>query len=196
MATTPNPFMDHAAPVLSSEPTITDQQKSDLWDAFHSKSPEELVQHLTPLAIPDDLKRRLFDAKRLATPTPPVEPVDKVTSAIQKMVALPPDVLDKAESHPQVMKAFTTAATTEPKAAQEPASTSSTAPKGSTSSAAPKAPKTPPALRPDGQPHFPAIDPTMHRILASNGGVYDVPKDRINDARKTDPLLHVLNPDE
>ncbi len=205
MSTPQSPFMDHAGPILQGDPSLSDAAKANIWDVFHqSKNPSELADKLQnmphpdqpgqTLVIPDDTKHKLWTAKQASMPAPP--PLDKVSEAIQRMVALPPETLDKAEQHPQVLKAFTTAATTPEKPAAEPASTSSTAPKGSTSSAAPKAPKTPPAPRPDGQPHFPAIDPTMHRILASNGGVYDVPKDRIDDARKTDPLLHVLNPDE
>jgi hypothetical protein len=191
MSTPTSPFMDHAAPVLNADPTLNDQQRSDLWDAFHTKSTDELVQHLTPLAIPDDTKHKLFQAKQLASPPAKPEPVDKVSAAINKMVALPPEVLDKAEQHPQVLKAFTTAATTAepapPAAPSEPA-------------AAPKGKKTPetqkPALAPraDGQPHLPGIPEGHHRVLSSNGGVYDIPQENIATAQAADPNLHILNP--
>jgi hypothetical protein len=190
MSTPQSPFQDHASPILQGEPTINDQQRSELWDTFHqSKDPNELVQKLTPLAIPDDLKHKLFQAKQTSMPAPP--PVDKVTEAVQKMVALDPKVLDVAEAHPNLLKAFTTAATTEPKAPAEPAAASAPAGKGKTASAAPKTPLTP---RADGQPHFPPIPDGHHRVLSSNGGVYDVPQENIDKAREADPNLHVLNP--
>src|SRR5579864_1554949 len=190
MSSPTSPFMDHAAPILQGEPRITDEQRESLWDTFHqSKDPNELAAKLAPLAVPDDTKHRLFQAKQASMPA--VEPVDKITAAINKMVALPPEVLDKAEQHPNVLKAITTAATTPEKPAQEAASATS---------AAPKAPKTPTAQKPvlapraDGQPHLPPIPDGHKRILASDGGVHDLPEDRLDDARKIDPLLHVLNP--
>lgn len=192
MSTPASPFQDHASPILQAEPAITDQQRADLWDTFNqTKSPEELAQRLTPIAVPDDLKHKLWQAKNIATPPKAIEPVDKVSAAVQRMVALPPDVLDKAEQHPNVLKAFTTAATTEPKAPAAPASETSAAGQGRMASAAQK-----PALspRPDGQPHFPSIPENHHRVLASNGGVYDIPAENIEAARATDPNLHILNP--
>lgn len=191
MATTPSPFQDHASPILSADPTLSDQQRSDLWDAFHSKNPDELVQHLTPLAIPDDTKHKLWAAKQASMPPVKVEPVDKVTAAVNKMVALPPDVLDKAEQHPNVLKAFTTAATAPEKEPTAAAGASSAVPRGEKT---PAAPKTPLAPRADGQPHFPSIPDGHHRILSSNGGVYDVPVENIEKARAVDPNLHILNP--
>lgn len=185
-----NPFMDHAAPVLASEPAITDQQKSDLWDAFHSKSPEELIQHLTPLAVPDDLKKRLIDAKRASVPTS--APVDKITDAVNKIAHLDPQVRQTAEASPNLLKAFTAAATTPEKPAQEAASTTSAAPKGPKTPAASKALQPP---RADGQPHFPAIPDGHKRVLASDGGVHDIPEENIEKARVIDPNLHVLNPE-
>jgi|SRR5579864_430172 len=183
MSSPTSPFMDHAAPILQGEPSITDQQRSDLWDAFHSKNSDELVQHLAPLAIPDDLKHKLWQAKQASIPA--VEPVDKITAAINKMVALPPEVLDKAEQHPNVLKAITTAATTPEKPAQEAASATSAASKGKTASAASEAPAAPLDV-----PATPAGHALVH---ASNGGHYHVPTANLDKARAVDPNLTVLH---
>ena len=193
MATTPNPFMDHAAPILAGDPTLNDEQRANLHDAFYQKNADELVQHLMPLAIPEDTKNKLWHAKQASLPAP--APVDKVTAAVQRIASLDPQTRQIAESSPNLLKAFTTAATTPEKPAQEAAGASSAAPKGKTTPTTPKAPVAPLAPRADGQPHFPAIDPAHHRVLASNGGVYDLPKENVEAARKIDPNLHVLNPD-
>ncbi len=189
---TQNPFMDHAAPILAGEPTINDQQRADLHDAFYSKSPDELTQHLSTLAVPDDLKRKLFDAKQASMPVAP--PVDKVTEAVQKMANLDPKTMDLVEAHPNLLKAFTTAATTEPKAAATPAGETSAAPKPATAGKTAKPAAAPLAPRADGQPHFPPIPDQHKRVLASDGGVHDIPEERLGDAQKIDPNLHVLNP--
>jgi hypothetical protein len=185
MATPTSPFMDHAAPVLNADPTLNDQQRSDLWDAFHSKNSDELVQHLTPLAIPDDTKHKLFQAKQLASPPAKIEPVDKVTAALNKMAALPPDVLEKAESHPQVMKAFTTAAVTPEKEPVAAPSEPAVAPKGKKTPEAEEAPQVPTDV--------PAT-PSQHALIhASNGAHYHVPVDRLDKAKEIDPNLTVLH---
>ena len=49
--------------------------------------------------------------------------------------------------------------------------------------------------RADGKPHLPPIKPSHFRIMASDGGLHDIPKANIERARSIDPLLHVLNPD-
>jgi hypothetical protein len=181
-----NPFMDHAAPVISSEPAIDDQQKSDLWEAFHSKSPEALIQHLTPLAVPDDFKRRLLEAKRASLPAP--APVDKVTDAVNRIAKLDPQTRQIAEGSPNLLKAFTTA-TTEPKApaaaSSEPASTSPAAGKGKKTSEA-SAASTVPADVP--------ATPSAHALIhASNGGHYHVPVENLDKVRAKDPGMTVLH---
>jgi hypothetical protein len=133
-----SPFIDHAAPILAAEPAITDHQRADLWDAFHTKNADELTQHLAPLAVPDDLKHKLWTAKQSLAPALP--PVDKVTAAMQRMVTLDPKVLETAEAHPNVLKVLTTAATTPEK---EPAAASSEASSAGKGKTAPKAPKEP-----------------------------------------------------
>lgn len=185
MSTTPSPFMDHAAPILNADPTLSDEFRASLWDAFHSKNSDELVQHLTPLAIPDDTKHKLFQAKQIASPPVKAEPVDKVTAAIGKMVALPPDVLDKAEQHPQVLKAFTTAATTAEPAPQAAPSEPNAAPKGKKTPEAPEAPSVPADV--------PAT-PSGHALVhSSNGSHYHIPVANLDGARKIDPDLTVLH---
>jgi len=192
MSTPTSPFMDHASPVLQGDPSLSDQQRSDLWDAFHSKNSDELVQHLVPLAIPDETKHKLFLAKQAAAPVTP--PVDKVTAAVQKMASLDPKLLDVAESHPNLLKAFTTAATTPEKEASVENGASVSKSKGKTASTSKTPAASPLAPRADGQPHFPPIPDGHKRILASDGGVHDLPEERLADAQKIDPNLHILNP--
>jgi hypothetical protein len=183
--------MDHASPILSAEPTINDQQRADLWDVFNqSKDAGELAQKLAPVLVPDDLKHKLWTAKNAAAPVAP--PLDKVTAAIQKIKTLDPDTLEVAEAHPNVLKALTAAATMPEKEPTAASGESEASGKGKTTSKAPKAPQ-PPRL--DGQPHFPAIPDGHHRVLATNGAIYDVPQENIEQARSLDPNLHVLNPE-
>ena len=189
MASPTSPFMDHAAPILSGDPTLDDNARASLWDAFHSKSPDELVQHLAPLDIPNETKHALYVAKQASMPV--ASPTDKVTDAVKKIASLDPQVRQIAESSPNLLKAFTSAATTPEKGPETAAGGLSASAKGKQ---APKAPKVPLTPRIDGQPHFPAIPDAHHRVLSSDGGVYDIPQERIEDARALDPNLHVLNP--
>jgi hypothetical protein len=192
MSTPPSPFQDHASPILSAEPSITDADRASLWDVFHqSKDANELANKLQPLAVPDDLKHKLWTAKQTIAPPVKAAPIDKVTAAVNQMAALPPDVMEKAETHPNLLKAFTTAATTpepEPPAA---AGATSAEGKGKTT---PEAEKTPLAPRGDGQAHFPPIPDGHKRVLHPNGGVYDVPEENLANAQASEPNLHILNP--
>ena len=189
-----SPFVDHAAPILAGDPAITDEQRADLWDVFNkSKDHNELAQHLQDMtAVPDDTKQALFDAKKKAIP--PVEPLDKVTAAIARIKQIPPDVLEMAESHPNVLKAITSAATTPEKGAGEPAGAGKPAAKGKTAAAGAKPAPLAQPPRPDGLEHLPPIPDGHHRVLASDGGLHDIPAENIEQARAIDPRLHVLNP--
>ena len=193
MASPTSPFVDHAAPVLAAEPAITDDQRAELWDTFHqSKDPNELAQKLRPIIVPDDLKHKLFQAKQAAAPAVPA--VDKVTDVIKRIAQLDPQALQVAEAHPNVLKALTAAATTVEKPASGAAGGASAAGDGKTASGTkkPAAAALPP--RADGQPHMPPIPDGHHRILASDGGIHDIPADKLDQARNIDPNLHVLNP--
>ena len=193
MSTPASPFQDHAAPILSAEPAINDQQREQLWDVFHqSKDPNELAQKLVPLAVPDDLKHKLWTAKQSVAPVVP--PVDKTVAAMQRMVDLDPKVLATAEAHPNVLKVLTSAATTPEKVdgaepSKSPKAPANQAAGGKTAqSAASLAP------RADGQPHFPIIPEGHKRLLGTDGSVYDIPEEQMGAARAADPLHHVLNP--
>lgn len=193
MSSPTSPFMDHAAPILAGDPALSDQNRADLWDAFHqSKDPQELVQRLAPLVVPDDTKHRLFQAKQASMPVAP--PVDKVTAAIQKMTTIDPQTLELAEAHPNVLKAITSAATTPEKAPSEPAAATSPAGKGTKAPEAEKPAPLAQPMRPDGLENLPPIPDDHHRILASDGSIHDIPVANLDKARKIDPLLHVLNP--
>lgn len=186
------PMTDQAAPLLSSEPTINDNQRADLWDAFHSKSPEELIQHLQPLAVPDDFKKRFVDAKKKSMP--PVDPIDKTASVMNRMASMDPKILDLAERHPNVLRALTTAIAAAEKGSQEAAGANKTAGKGKTSAGSKKPAPLAQPPRADGLEHYAPIPEGHHRVLASDGGIHDIPAENIEQARATDPYMHVLNP--
>ena len=193
MASPTPPLTDLAAPILAGDPVLSDEHRADLWDTFHnSKSPEELVQHLQPLRVPDDTKKRLYDAKKQSMP--PVGPVDKVTAVMQKMTQIDPKMLDLAESHPNVLKTLTAAATTPEKGTESASGGTSPAGKGNI----PAAGETPAPLnlppRPDGLEHFPPIPGNHRRVMAHDGGIYDIPEENVNRAFELDPRLHILNP--
>ena len=184
------PFVDPAAPILAGDPALSDENRASLWDVFHStKDHNELVQKLATIAAPEDTKQRLVKAKQQMSPAP--APVEKATAALQKLTEIDPKVLDLAESHPTIAKAFIAAATKE---AGEGAGASSAAAKGKTQDGAKKLPPLQQMPRPDGLEHFPPIPDGHYRVLASDGGVHDIPAEHIEDARATDPRLHVLNP--
>src|SRR5271170_3990226 len=98
------PFVDPAQSILAQEPTVDDAGRADLWDIFHnSKSSAELATKLQPLAVPDDLKQKLFVAKKEGVPV-----ADKVTDAVHRLNQLDHEEADYAEAHPNLLKAFTT----------------------------------------------------------------------------------------
>jgi hypothetical protein len=189
------PFVDHAAPILAGDPAINDQQRSDLWDAFHSKDPNELVKHLSGEqynAVPNEFKQRLFEAKQKAMPA--MAPADKVTEAIQRIVKMDPQARELAETHPNLLKTFVGASTDAEKKAQEAAGESKPASKGKEAgkTAKPKALAQPP--RGDGLEHYQPIPDGHRRIRSSDGFHYDVPEENLEAARQQDPNLMVLNP--
>lgn len=166
---------DLAAPILQGDPALDDSARAELWNAFHDKNPDELAQHLQPLAIPDDTKRKLLAAKQQSFAA------DPVTAAITKMAAMDPADLDLAENHPAVLKTMTAALTPAPE---------TTAPTAKT----PKAPAMSAEPRPDGMEHLPPIPDGHYRVKASDGGLHDIPAERLKRAREIDPTPHVLNP--
>jgi len=195
MSTTPmTPFDDPAKPILQGDPALTDDDRAGLWDAFHqSKDADELAQHLQEhelkgVVIPDDTKKRLYQAKQVVTP---VDPVAKTKSVMQQMAQIDPQVLELAESHPNVLKTLTAAAGIGAKPAGEPAGGSKAAGKGKTPADAQPLAQPP---RIDGQPHLPPIPDGHRRILASDSSIHDIPEENLEKARRIDPRLHVLNP--
>lgn len=143
MSTTPSPFQDHAAPVLSNDPTLTDEKRASLWDIFHSsKDHNELAQKLQPEEIPDATKHALWQAKQASLPAP--TPHDNIVAALQRMAQIDPKVLDLAESHPAVLKAFTSATENPAKGAKKPAGGRKAAAKDKTPSTAELTPTAPP----------------------------------------------------
>jgi hypothetical protein len=110
--TTPQPVHDPAAKILRGDPLLTDMQRADLWDTYaESKDHNALRSKLQPLAVPDDTKLRLIRAKFLEQTADPPSKIDKAAAALSKLTQIDPEVLDFAESHPVVAKAFIDAVT-------------------------------------------------------------------------------------
>lgn len=95
-------FTDHAFRVLQNAP-ISEDQRADLWDRFHSsKNANDLGEHLKDLPLPASLKMNLILAKQ----KPAVEPtdMDKAKAVLQHIATMDPKVLEAAEQHPNVLK--------------------------------------------------------------------------------------------
>jgi len=203
MSTRPSPFADLAAPILDSDPSLADSQRTSLHDIFYdSKNPDELAQKLMPMAdVPPDTKDKLHRAKQSMVPPPaPVAPLDKAISAIATLKSLPPEVADYAEAHPTLAKLLIGAATAPEKGAGEaPAGAgadSTTRKAGKTVAGKKGAAAAPVALppRPDGLQHLPPIGENMIRVLSSDGGLHDVPRENVAKVFAIDPRAQILNP--
>lgn len=178
------PFVDPAAPLLAASPEIDDAKRADLWDVFHNaKDPNELAQQLQKVAIPDDLKLGLFDAKKKLSVLP--SPVDRATEAINRIAQIDPKVLDLAESHPNVTKAFLAAAKEGEKASTEPQGESAADTKGKTA-------KIDTASAP-GTADVPRT-PSGHALVqTSDGGLHHVPTKNLDKVKSIDPHATVLH---
>jgi hypothetical protein len=172
----PSPFHDHAAPILAGDPVLSDEHRAALWDVFHSsKDPNDLAQKLQPMTeVPDDTKHQLYLAKQQAQAG-----ADPVTAALGKMEQMNPATLDLAEQHPTVLKTLV--------AALAPSES-----KGSGDDDKKKKIQLPPRI--DGLEHYPEIPEGHFRVMASDGGLHDIPQENIQSAMAHDPRLHVLNP--
>lgn len=188
------PFVDPAAPILAGEPTINDEQRAALWDVFHgSKSPEELAVKLQPLSVPNDLKQQLFSAKKSTSPTP--KPLEGAVKAINVLRNMDPDSLALVEKYPNAAKALISAA--EKGVENEAGKAADKQGAQGKGVAAGTSKKTQPLAQPpraDGLEHLPPIPENHYRVLASDGGIHDIPAENIETARGIDPTLHVLNP--
>jgi hypothetical protein len=187
MATTPSPFVDHAAPILAGDPELSNDQRADLWDAFATKNPEELVQHLQPLAIPEDTKNRLYQAKQASMPAP--DPLDKVSQAVSRISQLDPQIRETAEAHPNLLKAFVSAATTPEKGPAVDSGASASKSKGKTASGSKEAAGQAAVPTPD----VPAVPAGHALVKASDGALYHIPHANLEHARSLDKNLSVLH---
>jgi hypothetical protein len=98
-------FRDHAFAVLHGEPTLTDNQRADLWSRFHAaKNTTELAAQLQPMPLRPDLKSQLLYAKN--KPSIEYDALDKTVEAVKRLSTLDSKVLELAESHPAVMNAL------------------------------------------------------------------------------------------
>lgn len=104
------PYEDPAEPILNASP-LSDDVRAQAWDIFHNaQSPEDLARDLSPLDIPDSVKRGLFAAKNVTATA--LGPVDKIKRSLTQMSRIDPKVLATAEKFPTVAKAMIGAATT------------------------------------------------------------------------------------
>ena len=186
------PFIDHASPILQNAP-ITDEQRADLWDTFHqTKDPAELAQHLASYGAPEPVNTDLIAAKHraLGTHSTGDPTLDKGFTIIDRLGGI-----DQAEAHPKIATALIgLASKAEEKAAGEAVAKPAPSGKGKTAKNPQTQPETAPPPRPDGLPALPPIPDGHHRILASDGGIHDIPAENLETARKIDPYMHVLNP--
>jgi len=185
-----SPFIDHASPILSAEPSLTDEDRSSLWDAFNSKNPDELTQHLqSQMGVPDDVKAKLLDAKHASMA--PVKPTvgeggEKGFSVLARLGEIDPRILDLAEAHPKTISALIGAASkadaTKPQAGGE-----------TSAPAAADGKKTPSGSSEGPAADYPATPPGHALVQASDGGLHHIPHANLDAARKIDQNLKVLH---
>jgi len=173
-------FVDHAAPILAASPYVNDDERADLHDVFHnSKDHNELARQLQTIAVPDDLKHKLFQAKKLQSPEP--APIDKATEAINRVGSIDPKVLELAEKYPNVTKILAAAASEKGKEAVK------AEPKGKASASGKKTPSVVPDVP----------TPAGHALVrASDGSLHHIPTENIDKARSIDPGMTVLHAEE
>jgi hypothetical protein len=183
MSTAPlTPFDDPAKPILQNDPAVTDDLRAQAWDHFHgSADANDLAGRLQDMAIPDDTKKKLYQAKQAMTPTPVVDPIAKTQEVMKQIAAMDPQVLEAAESHPNVLKTLTAAAGIGAKGAGESAGKPAAAGKAKTPAKTKIAADYPPT-------------PSGHAFVkASDGGHYHIPVENVEKARAIDPHLQVLH---
>lgn len=183
MSSPTSPFIDHAYPVLAGEPTINDDQRADLHDAFYSKNPDELVQHLQSLDMPDKFKQSLLDAKQKSMPA--VAPVDKIAAVMTQMTQMDPAALALAEAHPNVFKTLAAAANPPEKDSGSGAGAS----KGNSKGDSPKDGNKPAPPTAD----LPATPPGHALVQGADGALHHIPHANLDKARTIDPQLQILH---
>ncbi len=101
-------LVDSAKVILESEPSLTQNQRADLWDAWHSSpTVSSLARKLASMEfeIPASTEQALLEAKKLTTVSH--DPVDRTVSAINRLAKLDPQVLSLIERFPHVLKHVT-----------------------------------------------------------------------------------------
>ena len=179
-----SPFLDPAQPILAAHPAISDEQKADLWDIFHgTKSPDELATKLQPLGVPDDVKQSLFEAKTQNMPA--VEPVAKAVSVLKTVAGLDKDVLDTAESHPNITKALLDLVKPEGKGA----TAAQAGRKEKTEGTQPAGAKLPEGVAAD----VPATPSGHGLVRGSNGALHHIPVANLSKVKSVDPGASILH---
>ncbi len=179
-----SPFLDPAQPILAAHPAITDDQRADLWDIFHgSKDPAELATKLQPLGVPDDVKQSLFEAKTQNAPA--VEPVAKAISVLKTVAGLDKDVLDTAESHPNITKALLDLVKPEGKGA----TAAQAGRKEKTEGTQPVETKASAGVQAD----VPATPSGHGLVRGSNGSLHHIPTKNLGRVKEIDPGASILH---
>lgn len=177
-------FVDPAHPILAGSNDVNDDGRAELWDIFHnSKDHSELARKLQSMAVPDDLKSQLYDAKKQSAP--PVEPLDNATKALNRIGQMDPKILELAEKYPNVAKILSAAASSASKDAGKAAEGGKSASKGKESKKEEEAP----AFKPDIK-----ATPAGHALVRTHdGGLHHIPHQNIDKAKEIDPDLQVLH---
>jgi hypothetical protein len=90
---------DSAKDILSNAP-LDDETRADAWDSFHSvRTAQELSGRLANMNLPSDVAESLIQAKKLSEPEAP-----PALAAIQHLATIDPEVLDRAEKYPNVLR--------------------------------------------------------------------------------------------
>ncbi len=101
----PRLMSDPAQHILASEPSLSNEQRADIWDDFltapHARA---LSARLAARNLPPQVVDLLLEAKRASEPEP--SPTSHIETAIKAMSQLDPKLLELAESHPQLLRHY------------------------------------------------------------------------------------------
>jgi len=175
---------DLAQPILAADPSLSQDERATLWDVFHSKNPQELVQALHTSAALPETKYKLLESKHLQQPLEAVPPREDnpVIATLQKMKGMDAETLALADKFPNAFKEMVKEAAKPP---EKPAGESSAAGKGKT--ATPAAPRASGA----GAPASPNME-GWTRFLGQDGKNYRVHPEDLEEAQRRGLVKQVL----
>lgn len=175
-----SPFSDPAADILRADPSLTDESRADLHDAFYNKNTDELVQHLHQQDLPEETKTRLWQSKQAMES--PSDPASRIKAVGDTMKGLDPAILELMEAHPTVFKTLTAAMTPE-KESESASGASKPAGKGKKPSKSEK---------PASAPPVPVPEPSWVKFKGKDGNHYEVHPDDLHHVQRIDPAAEVI----